>query len=890
MLLPFKIIKVGRNNKMKKQLNWFYLSACMLVSTTLTAAENQINENNSTAFKLGTPASFLNGLGVNAASKKTFSPNSANASVLESNASTKFSLVNNIGDEITVITDDLSLASDGSLSMTGKAVNHPNSKFIMQGDEENVYGWVILEDQDVAYEYTTQEGQLFVNEIKVTDVHPNCDFEDHNHSVYAPAKGQAAQAASNSHIGQYDGSHVGQLESNPGSNYVILLDTRRIMSNGVPYDVSKEFIWTTWQIVAASFSMLDVNVTTNWDVYNAAAVSRRGGATMYRETGRSTCHYAFGTSTFCTLHRESDAYGQGRIAAHELGHLLHLAHDGGYPGGEYYNGISDFQWVPIMGNIWMATSWGEAVYQWSKGEYSGASNRENDFSIINSFIPFKSDDIPSSKALIIGANGSVSGTSNTGQIERNTDSDKFTFTIGGSGGVVNLNIDRTEHIGGGMLDVQAYIRNSAGTVVAQSNHNVSRSASFNQNLAAGSYTLEITGGAEGTPNWGFSKYSSLGHYAIAGFIGGDIIIDPIDTPSIDNLKNGDTLSGPSQSFTWNDGGAEGFWFYAGSSAGAQDYYRNDSQINGTSHTVTGLPTDGSAVYVTFHYLADGEWSQVEYNFTAFNDDNSGQLGITSPTDGQTLTSSSQVFTWNEGNAEGFWFYAGSSAGAKDYYRNDSQINDTAHTVTGLPTDGSTVYITFHYLMDGQWSQLNYSYIAFNDDSICNAEPATPNKSINTADSATSFTADWELVSGATAYTVQLWQDEAWQTIDTTSQSEFSFTGLLANSTQYVHVMASNSCGDSGYSAWTEITLSGDDECTSAPEIPTGLAGTNQLISWNAVSGATSYDLQYWTGTWTNLGSSTDTSYSSGLSGRQYVRASATNNCGSSNYSDYVTIN
>jgi hypothetical protein len=45
----------------------------------------------------------------------------------------------------------------------------------------------------------------------------------------------------------------------------------------------------------------------------------------------------------------------------------------------------------------------------------------------------------------------LTGTIN-GQIERNTDTRHFTFTIGASGGQVNLTIDRTEHIGGGMLD------------------------------------------------------------------------------------------------------------------------------------------------------------------------------------------------------------------------------------------------------------------------------------------------------------------------------------------------------------------------------------------------------------------------------------------------------
>ena len=102
----------------------------------------------------------------------------------------------------------------------------------------------------------------------------------------------------------------------------------------------------------------------------------------------------------------------------------------GYPGGEYHSGLADFQWVPVMGNIWFGTTWTNALYQWSKGEYSGASNREDDFSIITRFIPFKSDDIPNTKPLNITANGDVTASSNIGQIEHNTDTDTFTFVVG----------------------------------------------------------------------------------------------------------------------------------------------------------------------------------------------------------------------------------------------------------------------------------------------------------------------------------------------------------------------------------------------------------------------------------------------------------------------------
>ena len=78
-----------------------------------------------------------------------------------------------------------------------------------------------------------------------------------------------------------------------------------------------------------------------------------------------------------------------------------------------------------------------------------------------------------------------------------------------------------------MLDVDAVILNASGQQVARSNLAVNRSAEFkNLALAAGSYQIKIQGGAEGTPQKGFSNYSSVGFYALKGSLTGGVV----DTP------------------------------------------------------------------------------------------------------------------------------------------------------------------------------------------------------------------------------------------------------------------------------------------------------------------------------------------------------------------------
>ena len=68
----------------------------------------------------------------------------------------------------------------------------------------------------------------------------------------------------------------------------------------------------------------------------------------------------------------------------------------------------------------------------------------------------------------------------------------------------------------------------------------------------------------------------------------------------------------------------------------------------------------------------------------------GVSSITPP-DGSTLTGASQAFSWT-GDFLEYWMYVGTSVGAKDIYNSGSLGTATSTTVTGLPTDGSTVYV------------------------------------------------------------------------------------------------------------------------------------------------------------------------------------------------------
>ena len=200
--------------------------------------------------------------------------------------------------------------------------------------------------------------------------------------------------------------------------------------------------------------------------------------------------------------------------SHEIGHNLGLSHDGTASLG-YYSGHGSgvTGWAPIMG-----VGYSKELVQFSKGEYAGANNKEDDFLVMKSNgVQFAADDFGNTSATATALSPTPVGAANTydviGLIESPTDVDVFKFASGAGSVTINATpFERSPN-----LDILIELRNAAGVLVAQANPVATLNSAITVSLPSeGVYYLSIKGTGKGDPlGTGYSVYGSIGRYTIA---------------------------------------------------------------------------------------------------------------------------------------------------------------------------------------------------------------------------------------------------------------------------------------------------------------------------------------------------------------------------------------
>lgn len=303
-----------------------------------------------------------------------------------------------------------------------------------------------------------------------------------------------------------------------------------------------------WHRVAEDLSPFDIDVTTEDPISFGARTGRvlitaktdANGKAMPYNTGGGVAYVGvFGWSNYASYYSPALVYFENlaktasyiaEACSHEFGHNLGLAHDGTTSGVEYYAGHgSDYtSWAPIMGN-----SYYKNVTQWSRGEYSGANNTQDDLAIISSLLSYRADDhgnLPSSAtALAVDSTGAVLVSNpetdpgnaypqNKGVIGSRGDKDVFSFSAGAGPATIEVTpawdaFYRTDKRGAD-LDLLVTLTDAAGNRIAESNVATDTYASLSASLSGGAYFVTVSA----TSSLNFSDYASLGQYFISGTV------------------------------------------------------------------------------------------------------------------------------------------------------------------------------------------------------------------------------------------------------------------------------------------------------------------------------------------------------------------------------------
>ena len=342
--------------------------------------------------------------------------------------------------------------------------------------------------------------------------------------------------------------------------------------------------------------------------------------------------------------------------------------------------------------------------------------------------------------------------------------------------------------------------------------------------------------------WFANEYlAQAGEFNWSNRIGSSSFPSCSSTAAITQPIPGSTLAGSNATFYWLSGtGSPTYHLDIGKTQGGTDYYSQDQSTN-VQAAVTTLPTDGSTVYVRLTQTVNGTPTYTDYTYLT---NNSGPAYLTSPAPSSSLTSSSATFQWMASTtATAYWIDVGPSAGSNQFYSSGSLPTSTLSvSVTGLPTDGSTIYVTLYSLISGQWVSNAYTYTAYSNASSKAVMTSPVQGSIL---SGSSVTFNWSAGSGATAYWLDLGpgaggnQYYSSGSLSSATLSE-SVSGLPVDGSTVYATLYSLVSGQWLSNAYTYVAGSVSKAAITSPAPNSVLSGSSVTFNWSAGSNATAY--------------------------------------------------
>jgi hypothetical protein len=177
----------------------------------------------------------------------------------------------------------------------------------------------------------------------------------------------------------------------------------------------------------------------------------------------------------------------------------------------------------------------------------------------------------------------------------------------------------------------------------------------------------------------------------------------LTSPSPSGLLPGRTVT-----FAWSPAtGGTAYELWLGSTGVGSDDLYNSLKKTVTSITVGGLPDNGETIYARVLTDFNGSWASADYTFTAVT-----APVMSSPANTGLLAGPTVTFTWAGGvGVSAYELYIGSTGiGSNNLYNSGSKTASTL-AVTGLPTNGETIYVRLLTDYNGSYAYSDYTYTA-----------------------------------------------------------------------------------------------------------------------------------------------------------------------------------
>ncbi len=304
-------------------------------------------------------------------------------------------------------------------------------------------------------------------------------------------------------------------------------------------------------------------------------------------------------------------------------------------------------------------------------------------------------------------------------------------------------------------------------------------------------------------------------------------------------------------------------------------------VAGTSSNLTGL-TAGTSYQFQVQTVCSGGSSSYS---TASTFTTLTACGVPASLTASAITTSGATLSW------------GAVTGATSYnlqYKlssastwNTINVSTTSSSVAGLASSSTYNYQVQTVCSSGSSAYSTASSFTTSAAPTCGVPGSLAATSITTSGA----TLSWGVVTGATSYNLQykLSSASTWNTINVSTTSS-TVAGLASSSTYNYQVQTVCSSGSSAYSTASSFTTGTAATCgVPASLSATSITTSGATLNWGAVSGATSYNVQYKlssASTWSTINVSTTSATIVGLTAGSTYNYQVQTVCssGSSNYS------